>query len=68
MYDKELENVEVYGKFQDLVKTFELHRGKVKPGEEATVVGEFKVQETDKTRINDQTLAIPCCETLLYPW
>lgn len=25
------------------MKTFELHRGKVKPGEEATVVGEFKV-------------------------
>lgn len=45
MYDKELENVEVYGKFQDLVKTFELHRGKVKPGEEATVVGEFKVRD-----------------------
>lgn len=46
MYDKELENVEVYEEFQDLVKTFELHRGKVKPGEEATVVGEFKVLET----------------------
>lgn len=42
VYDKELENVDVYEKFQDLVKTFELHRGKVKPGEEATVVGEFK--------------------------
>lgn len=67
MYEKELENVEVYDKFQDLVKTFELHRGKVKPGEEATVVGEFKVRETDKTRIKDQTLAIPWCETLLYP-
>lgn len=27
-----------------MVKTFELYRGKVKPGEEATVVGEFKVR------------------------
>ena len=26
-----------------MVKTFELHRGKVKPKEDATVVGEFKV-------------------------
>ena len=52
MYDKELENVEVYEKFQDLVKTFELHRGKVKPGEEATVVGEFKVRETVQYELN----------------
>ena len=43
MYDQELENVDFYQKFQDLVKTFELHRGKTKPGEDATVVGEFKV-------------------------
>ena len=26
-----------------MVKTFDLHRGKVKPKEDATVVGEFKV-------------------------
>ena len=52
MYDKELENVEVYEKFQDLVKTFELHRGKVKPGEEATVVGEFKVREIVQYKLN----------------
>ena len=39
-----LENIDVFEGFQDLVKTFELYRGKVKPGEEATVVGEFKVR------------------------
>lgn len=44
MYDQELENIEIYQKFQDLVKTFDLHRGKVKPGEDAAVVGEFKVR------------------------
>lgn len=44
MYEKELENIDVYERFQDLVKTFQLHRGKVKPGEDATVVGEFKVR------------------------
>lgn len=43
MYEKELEKVDVFEKFQDMVKTFELHRGKAKPGEDATVVGEFKV-------------------------
>lgn len=43
IYDKELEKVDIYEGFQDLVKTFELHRGKVKPKEDATVVGEFKV-------------------------
>lgn len=42
VYDTELENNNVFERFQDLVKTFELHRGKVKPGEEETVVGEFK--------------------------
>lgn len=42
VYEKELENIDLYERFQDMVKTFELHRGKVKPGHEATVVGEFK--------------------------
>ena len=43
IYDKELEKVDIYEGFQDLVKTFDLHRGKVKPKEDAIVVGEFKV-------------------------
>lgn len=43
VYEQELEKVDVFEKFQDMVKTFELHRGKAKPGEDATVVGEFKV-------------------------
>ncbi|XP_027056703.1 myoferlin-like [Pocillopora damicornis] len=42
VYEQELEKVDVFEKFQDMVKTFELHRGKAKPGEDATVVGEFK--------------------------
>lgn len=43
VYEQELEKVDVFEKFQDMVKTFELHRGKAKPGEDATIVGEFKV-------------------------
>ena len=58
MYDKELENVEVYQKFQDLVKTFELHRGKVKPGEDATVVGEFKVNSNYNESKKDCQLSL----------
>lgn len=42
VYEQELEKVDVFEKFQDMVKTFELHRGKAKPGEDATIVGEFK--------------------------
>ncbi|XP_073239418.1 myoferlin-like [Porites lutea] len=42
IYDKQLEKVDIYEGFQDLVKTFDLHRGKVKPKEDAIVVGEFK--------------------------
>ena len=50
MYEKELENIDVYERFQDLVKTFQLHRGKVKPGEDVTVVGEFKVRRAPLMR------------------
>ena len=46
--------MEVFERFQDLVKTFELHRGKVKPGEDATVVGEFKVGRALKLMTNKQ--------------
>ena len=46
--------MEVFEGFQDLVKTFELHRGKVKPGEDATVVGEFKVVRVLKITTNTQ--------------
>ena len=45
IYDKPLENVEIFNGFQDFVSTFHFSREKVKADEEATSVGEFKARE-----------------------
>ncbi|XP_015759463.1 PREDICTED: dysferlin-like [Acropora digitifera] len=59
VYDTILENIDVFEGFQDLVKTFELYRGKVKPGEEATVVGEFKGSFHIYPLPSDPTVPLP---------
>lgn len=59
VYDTILENIDVFEGFQDLVKTFELFRGKVKPGEEATVVGEFKGSFHIYPLPSDPTVPLP---------